>query len=502
MAKKQKKKVKSLFRKYLMVITSVILITIIVICTSYLFIATRYWNNTQTATLEHNAEIIAQSSQKILSMMAVENDPDNIDISPLVIICNTLNQLSNAIDADIFIVNPQGSVICCKEMLDNEFRIPDFRVCDRHFRYKISEDIIRKASSSNYKEVDTLGGLFENVQFTSAVPIKMNSRTIAIVFATKPITEAWYDYATRILRIFLVSALIGLVVSFATVYYLSYRLTRPLQQMSIATKKYAQGDFSYKVDVRGHDEMSELAQAFNSMAMSLSALESSRRSFVANVSHELKTPMTTIGGFIDGMLDGTISEEKYNYYLRLVSDEVKRLSRLVTGMLNMSKIEAGNMPMNMSNFDITGVIIKTLLSFEKKINDKSIDILGLDSIGSHTVCADEDMMKQVVYNLIDNAIKFTPENGYIEFSADHSDDKTVIGIRNSGSGIEREELDKVFERFYKIDKSRSYDVKGAGLGLFLVKSIVELHGGQITADSKVGEYTEFVFSLPDKNNNV
>ena len=197
------------------------------------------------------------------------------------------------------------------------------------------------------------------------------------------------------------------------------------------------------------------------------------------------------------MLDGTISEDKYDYYLRIVSDEVKRLSRLVTGMLNMSKLEAGEMQINLKQFDISADIFKTLLSFERKINDKDIEIVGLDKMESMIVSADEDMMMQVIYNLIDNAVKFTPQNGYIEFKTYHDKENLFVSIKNSGAGIEREEADKIFERFYKIDKSRSYDVKGAGLGLYLVKSIVELHGGQIVCKSKLNEYTQFVFWLPN-----
>ncbi|MBP9989146.1 MAG: HAMP domain-containing histidine kinase [Ruminococcus sp.] len=499
MLKKVKKR-NRIFRKYLVIITSVILITIFVICTSYLLIATRYWNDNQTETLVSNAENVARSSEKLLYMVIRQSggNDDTIDVSPLILICNTLRQLSDALDADIFITNTDGRVIFCKEMINNEFNISGKEVCDYHKNINISKEIINKSSKSSYKEVDTLGDVFEDVQFTGAVPIKIGGKTIAIVFATKPITQAWYNYARQILRIFLISALIGLAISFVTVYFLSYRLTKPLRQMSIATKKYAKGDFSYKVDVRGNDEVSELSQAFNTMAMSLSALESSRRSFVANVSHELKTPMTSIGGFIDGMLDGTISEEEYPYYLKLVSDEVKRLSRLVTGMLNMSKIESGDMPINIKKFDIAEDIVKTLLSFEQKITNKSIDILGLDNFENLYINADEDMMRQVIYNLIDNAVKFTPENGYILFSAFQQNNATVISIKNSGAGIEREEIGKIFERFYKVDKSRSYDVKGAGLGLYLCKSIIELHGGHISVNSIVGEYTEFIFRIPNE----
>ena len=493
-------KSRKLFRKYLRIITSVILMSVIIVCMTYIFIATRYWNSEQITTLEHNSTIIAENSQDILirfSNMEKSDDNSGVDMTPLTMICNTMRNMSDAIDADIFITDMDGNVVVCKEMIDEKFNFSNDYKCIIHDGYHIDKSIITKSSDGNYSEIDTLGGTFIKNQLTASSPIKVSGKTVAVVFATKPITSSWYSYARNILQIFLIASLLAFVVSFITVYFLSYRLTKPLQQMSTATKHYADGDFSYKVDVCGNDELTELAKAFNSMAMSLSVTESSRRSFVANVSHELKTPMTSIGGFIDGILDGTIKEEQYDYYLRIVSDEIKRLSRLVTGMLNMSKLEAGEMPINLKQFDLSADIFKTLLSFEKKINDKSIEIVGLDTMESVTVNADEDMLMQVIYNLIDNAVKFTPQHGYILFKAYRDQEKTFVCIRNSGAGIEREEISKVFERFYKIDKSRSYDVKGAGLGLYLCKSIVELHGGQIRADSKLGEYTEFVFWIPN-----
>ena len=489
---------KALFYKYLSIITSVSLLSVMIVCSTYLFIATRYWNREQLSTLERNTTIISRNSEKILGQFSEKYDSgEEVDISPLSMICNTINNMSAAIDSDIFIINMNGEVVVCKEMMSDRFRFDSKAKCVVHGGYHIDSSIIEAATEEDYTEIGRLGGAFVRTQLSAASPIKLNGKTVAIVIATQKITSSWYNYAKRIMQIFLVAALFSLVVSFATVYYLSYRLTRPLREMVTATQHYAQGDFSYKVKVRGHDELAQLAEAFNTMAMSLSALESSRRSFVANVSHELKTPMTSIGGFIDGMLDGTIRSDRYEYYLRIVSDEVKRLSRLVTGMLNMSKLEAGEMQINLKQFDISADIFKTLLSFERKINDKNIEIVGLDTMESITVSADEDMMMQVIYNLIDNAVKFTPQNGYISFKTYRDKEKVFVSIRNSGAGIEREEADKIFERFYKIDKSRSYDVKGAGLGLYLVKSIVELHGGQIVCDSKLNEYTEFVFWLPN-----
>ena len=309
-----------------------------------------------------------------------------------------------------------------------------------------------------------------------------------------------------ILKMFLFSALLALAIAFVATYVLTYQMTKPLREMSAAAKQYSNGDFSHRISVphqkkllgSDEDEVEELVTAFNAMANALSAIETSRRNFVANVSHELKTPMTTIGGFIDGILDGTIDQSKSQYYLRIVSDEVKRLSRLVTGMLNMSKIEAGQLDLKPKKFDISAMIFKTLLGFERVIEEKSIEIRGLDRIEGMNIYADEDMINQVIYNLIDNAVKFTEKGGYIEVMLKVDSEKAIVSIKNSGKGIAKEEVGKVFERFYKTDRSRSYDVKGAGLGLYIVKTIIDMHGGQISVQSEENEYTQFVFWLPIK----
>lgn len=498
MAKQKIKKNTKLFRKYLFVITSVILMSVVFLCSTYLVLTARHWNSEQLDTLQHNSDILASNVELLLlKTNSDSSENQNIITSRVVMICNTMRTMSAAIEADIFIADMDGQVVVCKEMISEKLTFSDHHLCSIHGRYRISADIMAKASQGNYRERSNLGGTFVDTQLTAASPIVVNGKTVAVVFATEPVTTNWRSYVKQLLEVFFTAAILALIISFVTVYILSVRLTRPLRQMSTAVKHYAKGDFSYKVNVKGRDELTELSQAFNTMAMSLSAQESSRRSFVANVSHELKTPMTSIGGFIDGILDGTIPPENQSYYLRIVSDEVKRLSRLVTGMLNLSKIEAGEMQINHKSFDMSECIFRTLLSFEKKINDKNIEIVGLDTMQSAFVNADEDMIQQVVYNLIDNAVKFTPQGGYI-FIKDYKDsEKTFVSIRNSGDGIERDELGKIFERFYKVDRSRSYDVKGAGLGLFLVKSIIELHGGEIKADSKVGEYTEFAFWIPN-----
>lgn len=493
-----KRKNSGLFRKYFLVTISIILASFVFIGGALLLFVSGLWMNEKNTLLAENTVNIAKNTQDVLeSDYLGENGKGSV-----IVICNTLMQISNAVDADFFIVNPEGQVVYCKEILQSNMALYTGN-CMVHNRYSIPENVMSEALTKTVCSTGNLGGVLADSHFIVSSPVIVDGKTVAVVFSTQSIADGLTPYVAGILKMFTYATLFATAIAAILVYLVSLRLTRPLREMSAAAKQYATGDFSKRVQIKhgkirffGQDETDELIQAFNSMAQALATLEFSRRSFVANVSHELKTPMTTIGGFIDGILDGTIEPEKETQYLRIVSDEVKRLSRLVTGMLNMSKIEAGELDLKPVKFDISEMIFRTLLSFEQMIDSKHIEIRGLDTFESNMLTADKDMINQVIYNLVDNAVKFTPEGGYIEVSSKADSEKVIVKIRNSGRGIPSDEIDKIFERFYKIDKSRSFDVKGAGMGLYIVKTIIELHGGHITARSDEGKYTEFIFQLP------
>ncbi len=492
------RKSSGLFRKYFVVTISIILASFVFIGGALLLLVSKLWMDEKIDLLTENTVSVAQNANNVLESeyMGIGSS------SSVIVICNTLMQISNAVDADFFITNLNGDVVYCKEILQSNMALYTGN-CMVHNQYKVPQSIMESAVNGTYRATGDLDGNLSDIHFIVASPIYVNGEVAAVVFSTQPVVGGLTPYVAGIFRMFFFAALFAFAVTFVLVYLVSYRLTKPLRQMSAAAKQYATGDFSTRISIKrsklrlfGQDEIDELIQAFNTMAQALATLEMSRRSFVANVSHELKTPMTTIGGFIDGILDGTIDEEKEKQYLKIVSDEVKRLSRLVTGMLNMSKIEAGELDLKPQRFDISEMIFRTMLAFEQIIDGKYIEIKGLDKMECNPVTADKDMINQVVYNLIDNAVKFTPEGGYIEVSSKSDSEKIIVKLRNSGKGIPSEEIDKIFERFYKVDKSRSYDVKGAGMGLYIVKTIIELHGGHVAARSELGEYTEFIFQLP------
>ena len=303
----------------------------------------------------------------------------------------------------------------------------------------------------------------------------------------------------KISNIFMMVSLLVMGVCFVAMLFILKRQSEPLKQMSTIARSFGHGDLDARVRLSQDypEEVEELALAFNNMAQELQKSEYQRKEFVANVSHELKTPMTTISGYIDGILDGTIPENRHRYYLQIVSDETKRLSRLVRSMLDISRLQnqGGISDDKKVHFDLEETMGQVLITFEKKITDKNLDV-DVD-MPDHPVFtfASQDMITQVLYNLIDNAVKFCPEGGTLGLKIKLGGNKAYISVSNTGDIIPSEELPLVFDRFHKIDKSRSQNRDGWGLGLYIVKTIVCSHGENISVSSREGK-TEFTFTMP------
>lgn len=261
------------------------------------------------------------------------------------------------------------------------------------------------------------------------------------------------------------------------------------------TGMYARGDFSEKLSGDYAGMAKEIADYVNSLAASVEKSEETSKTFIANVSHELRTPITTVGGFVDGILDGTIPKSRQNEYLVLVSKEIRRLKILISSMLNMTRFESGTLSPNFKTTNLTELVIQTVLMFEKKIESKNLEIEGLDC-GKLTAVVDADLMQQVIYNLVENAVKFVDTGGTISFRFEKTPEWFEIGIRNTGEGLKNNEIQQVFDRFYKTDSSRGKDTSGLGLGLSISRKIVHLHNGHIVVKSVCGEYTEFIIQLP------
>lgn len=263
------------------------------------------------------------------------------------------------------------------------------------------------------------------------------------------------------------------------------------------TEKYSKGDYSEKIEVKSPQSLNQISRYVNTMADNLEKSDETSKTFIANVSHELRTPITTIGGFVDGILDGTITKGRQQEYLVLVSKEIKRLSILISSMLNMTRYESGTLVPHFAETNLTDLAIQTVLMFEKKIDDKQLEIEGLDS-DRITAVVDADLIQQVIYNLVENAVKFVNKGGTISFRFEKQKEMRIIGIKNTGEGLKNAEIQQVFDRFYKTDSSRGKDTTGLGLGLSISRKIIHLHNGHIIVKSVQGEYTEFLIELPEK----
>ncbi len=471
---------KSLFAKYFTVCAVIILSSLVFLGGIFSLFVSKYLRNERQQTLSENVS-------KAVSFTVYNYDLTNGNYLEKRTLRQFYSSLADVTNGTMFLTDTDGNTLICTEE----------GVCT-HELSKIPANILKTMQSGNeYREYGMFGKLYDSMHYTvgRAVLVNNNSRAIGYLFSSTS-ADSVSSLISDFVKMFLLAAFFSLLISSIIIYAFTAMLSRPLKEMSLAAKSFGKGDFTTRISYRREDEIGELAKSFNQMADSLSELETMRRNFIANVSHELKTPMTTIGGFIDGILDGTIPKDKQEHYMHLVSDEVKRLSRLVRSMLSIAKIESGDMSLNATAFNITDTVFSTLFIFEKNINEKNIEIRGLEEIEKTMVVGDEDLIHQVVYNLIDNAVKFCDENGYLEFIFLKEYDRVKIHVKNSGKGLSKEDLNRVFDRFYKTDKSRGLDKNGVGLGLYIVKTILDLHSSEITVGSVEGQYTEFIFSLP------
>ena len=303
--------------------------------------------------------------------------------------------------------------------------------------------------------------------------------------------------AGEVLRTVLLSSL-GIVLGAIVILYLfSERVSGPLREMNAVTERLAKGRFDRRVTVVGNDEIASLGAAFNQMADSLEQLETMRNSFISNVSHDLRTPMTTVLGFIEGITSGAIPAEKHNYYLGVIADEIRRLSRLVTELLDLSRLQSGTRKFNFTVFDICEMARLILIASEQRIEERHLEVGFETADESILVRGDKDAIHQVLYNLCDNAIKFARVGGALRITVQPTGKRHVaVTVYNEGDGIPAADVPFVFDRFYKSDKSRSRDKTGAGLGLYISKTIMEAHGEGLRLESEEGQGCAFTFTLP------
>lgn len=475
---------KTIYGRQFALMASVVLLSFALLGGSFMSLSYQYILSEKREALERNAATVADMTAYALREL---QDPTLTSLY----IQNNLISLAGIADAGIIITTTDGVVA---RAVGNDGSLQGFLQ-----GRQVSADVVSAAGSkTGFTGMTDLGGLYGERRYVVGIPITvelyLDSYTAGIVFMssdTNNLAAVWRETAA----IFLMSALVVILLACFMVSVTSKQQSRPLHNIADAARQFGHGDLDVRVDVgKREDEIGELAEAFNAMADSLAKSEERRSEFIANVSHELKTPMTTIAGFADGILDGTIPREREREYLQVISSETRRLSRLVRSMLDISRLHSGEEGAAQSEFDVGEVLVRVLVSLEGKINDKELSVdTGLPQEPT-LVWGDPDAITQVCYNLLDNAIKFSHQGGQLGLEIKIKGPKAYISISNEGETIPPEELSLIFDRFHKSDRSRSLDRDGVGLGLYIVKTILNNHRENITCTSENG-VTRFTFTL-------
>ena len=466
---------KTTYRRQFTMILCLLVAAILVIGLSFLYLFDRYAQDHQKQSLDDTAQSVTELVQSYSATYLNSWE-----------FRTNLAVAARASDNDIVICNSEGVVCICMERSNCE-----------HLGKRLDSDTVDTLFQGEKAKLNkAVSTLYGDERVASAIAVLNNDGSRLCIVVVSVQKAAITALTEKMLRVFLLAALLILVAALLAIPIFTRREARPIQEMAAAARQIAHGNLDVRVPTGNeNEELEELAVAFNNMTLALKNSETIRNEFVANISHELKTPMTTIAGYLDGMLDGTIPPEKYRYYMELVSTEARRLSRLVRSMLDISRLRDQGIPADQkTNFDICEAAGQALLCFEQRINQKKLNVeIDMPDEGL-MIHAAQDSVTQVLYNLIDNAVKFVNEGGTLSVRIRRHGNSAMISVGNTGKTIPPEELPLVFDRFHKIDKSRSNDRDGWGLGLYIVKTIVLAHGEDVYVTSQDGK-TEFTFSM-------
>lgn len=456
---------------------------IMVVLMTFVIMGMVFSKHMETNAVNSRAETLRNNIPRISEIfgLAYSNKSTNMNI----IYKNVMDNISYNLKASIMVFDENGIIVSVSGLNENKY-------VNRRLRENLYSYIL---SGHEVCKTGIMDELYDGQTMLSVgAPLEYRGKIIGGVYINQPLPEirsTYSDMYYRLINIIFVALLFSMILF----YFISKKITTPIREINTAVTEFAKGDFSKRVEYDGEDELGELSANINNMATSLANLENMRSGFISDVSHELRTPMTTISGFVEGILDGTIDETERDKYLEIVLSESKRLSKLVTDLLSLTRMENTDVKLNYSSFDINDLACQALIKFEKGIDEKNISVdldLPEDKV---MVRADKDTITQVLINLLNNAVKFVPADGTVSVKIWRHQTRCYVEIKNTGDGIEPEKLKYIWDRFYKIDSSRGLDKSGFGLGLYIVKNIISKHGEKIWADSTVGEYTSFTFSL-------
>lgn len=394
-----------------------------------------------------------------------------------------LSTLSEYLSGDIWIVDTQGNIIlntANPNLIESSEQITDFDITD---------------FGSKYYKIGNFYGEFSAETLSVFSPITVNYKVRGYVLIHKP-TNSLVNYANGLILISYETLGLLFLAAFVVLILFTYIVYIPIRKISKAADNYAQGDFETKIDIHSSDEIGCLAASLNYMANELNTLEDDQKKFISNVSHDFRSPLTSIKGYVEAMLDGTIPVEMQDKYLNIILFETERLNKLTKSLLELNKFGSHGTMLDITDFDINYTIRMTAQTFEGICKEKRISFDLILTGETLYVSADMSKIQQVLYNLIDNALKFSHSDSTITIETTEKNEKIFVSVKDTGIGIPKDSIKKIWERFYKTDLSRGKDKKGTGLGLSIVKEIIQAHGENINCISTEGVGTEFIFTLP------
>ncbi|SFL30840.1 Signal transduction histidine kinase [Lachnospiraceae bacterium KH1T2] len=432
----------------------------------------KHLTRVQAASLYREAQLVASN----YALRIYSNDEDGASAAE-----SQLKAIDTYISADIWVINNSSKVL-----FDSRAKEGDE---DRIY----SE--FDPSASGTYYMTGNFYDAFDVDMLSVFSPITSNFKVIGYVVIHQPLSSIVAS-RNEILNITYIALGIILLLSLIIIGVFTFAVYLPLNRVTKAAEEYAAGNLTYHVKESGaHDEMSYLTATLNYMAHQIAQSEDNQKKFIANVSHDFRSPLTSIRGYLEAMIDGTIPPEMYEKYLTIVVNETQRLTKLTNGLLELNTFDKKGMVLEVADFDINGIIKRTAETFGGICKEKKISIELVLTGSTLIVHADMSKIQQVLYNLLDNAIKFSYNNSVIKIETTIKNEKVFVSVKDSGIGIPKESIHKVFDRFYKSDLSRGKDKKGTGLGLSIVKEIIQAHNENINVISTEGVGTEFIFTL-------
>lgn len=462
----------TLYRKFL-------LAYILFGCLSFLTVIALTSNLTLNHLTEQKANDLYKEAKLVCSQYAESYYNDEMELAT---VHSHLRALDTYMSTQIWIISPEGTIVVNsreKFEVSNAVKISDFSPTD---------------STHKFYRTGTFYGMFDEETLSVIYPITSGIKVKGYLALHTPMKQI-IESRDRILNISYISLCVIILLSTIIVVVFTFMVYMPLKKITAATSEYAHGNFKHEIKIHKDDEIGKLADSLNYMASELDATEEYQKKFISNISHDFRSPLTSIKGYLEAMLDGTIPVELQEKYLKIVLSETERLTKLTQSMLLLNNLSSKELMLEKSVFDINQVIKNTAASFGGSCMAKNISFELILTEGSLNVYADMSKIQQVLYNLIDNAIKFSSQNSVIYMETTEKNDKIFVSVKDTGIGIPKESIHQIWDRFYKIDASRGKDKKGTGLGLSIVKEIIQIHGENINVISTEGVGTEFIFTL-------